>query len=274
MLDRILARKKQDLEEARDRVPLAELLDADPGRPVPSFEAALTRPQINVIAEIKYHSPSRGAFTCRRPPHEIGQLYLDNGAAAISILTEKHFFHGDLEFFRTVRDQETDLPLLRKDFIFDAYQLAEARAHGASAYLLIAACLSPGELQELIRAGRDFQLDALVEVHDAFELETAVESGARIIGVNNRDLRTFRVDLDTSFHLARLLEGETGFVLVSESGIREHVQLVELRDAGFDAFLVGSLLMDSSDPGAGLRNLLKTAPSGDREEELRRSLRT
>jgi indole-3-glycerol phosphate synthase len=113
-----------------------------------------------------------------------------------------------------------------------------------------------------------------VEVHDAFELETAVESGARIIGVNNRDLRTFQVNLDTSFKLARLLEGETGFVLVSESGIREHVQLVELRDAGFNAFLVGSLLMDSSDPGAGLRKLLQSKASEDREKELQRSLRT
>ena len=273
MLDRILARKKQDVEEAQARIPLAELLEADPGPAVPSFEAALTRPQINVIAEIKYHSPSRGAFTCRRPPQEIGQLYLDNGAAAISVLTERHFFHGDLEFIRTVRDQETGLPLLRKDFIFDAYQLAEARAHGASACLLIAACLSPERLKELIRDGRDFRLDALVEVHDAFELETAVESGARIIGVNNRDLRTFNVDLNTSFELARLLEGETGFVLVSESGIREHVQLLELRDAGFHAFLVGSLLMDSGDPGAGLRELLQTGAARDRQEELHGSLR-
>ena len=273
MLDRILARKRLDLEEARARVPLAELLEAGPGRPAPSFEAALTRPQINVIAEIKYRSPSRGAFTCRLPPREIGRLYLENGAAAISVLTEKHFFHGDLEFLRTVSEQETGLPLLRKDFIFDAYQLAEARAHGASAFLLIAACLSPERLQALIRAGQDFQLDALVEVHDAFELETAVESGARIIGVNNRDLRTFNVDLNTSFNLARLLEGETGFVLVSESGIREPVQLLELRDAGFDAFLVGSLLMDSADPGAGLRELLQTDSPRDREEELHGSLR-
>ena len=268
MLDRILVRKKQDLAEARDKVPLGELLEADPGQPAPSFEAALTRPEINVIAEIKYHSPSRGAFSCRLPPQEIARLYLDNGAAAVSVLTEKHFFHGDLNFIRTIREQETGLPLLRKDFIFDAYQLAEARAHGASAYLLIAACLSPGELRELIRSGQDFRLDALVEVHDAFELETAVESGARIIGVNNRDLRTFHVDLDTSFKLARLLEGESGFVLVSESGIREPVQLAELRDAGFDAFLVGSLLMDSDDPGAGLRELLQPNASEDREEEL------
>ena len=273
MLDRILARKKQDLAEARARVPLAELLGAEPGRPVPSFEAALTRPQINVIAEIKYQSPSRGAFTCRLPPQEIGRLYLDNGASAISVLTEEHFFHGDLEFIRTVSEQETGLPLLRKDFIFDAYQLAEARAHGASAFLLIAACLSPGRLRELIRGGRDFQLDALVEVHDAFELETAVESGARIIGVNNRDLRTFNVDLNTSFKLARMLEGETEYVLVSESGIREHVQLLELRDAGFDAFLVGSLLMDSADPGAGLRELLQAGAAQVREEELHGSLR-
>lgn len=272
MLDRILARKKQDLEEARARVPLGELLEVDTGRPAPSFEAALTRPRVNVIAEIKYHSPSRGAFSCRLSPQEIARLYLDNGAAAVSILTEEHFFRGDLEFIRTVREQETGLPLLRKDFIFHAYQLAEARAHGASAFLLIVACLSPGELRELIRSGREFRLDALVEVHDAFELETAVKSGARIIGVNNRDLRTFHVDLDTSFKLARLLEGETGFVLVSESGIREPVQLAELRDAGFDAFLVGSLLMDSADPGAGLRKLLQTDASEDREEELHRSL--
>ena len=274
MLDRILARKKQELQEARERIPLAELMKEETACPVPSFEAALTRPQINVIAEIKYQSPSRGAFACRLPPHEIGQLYLDNGAAAISVLTEKHFFHGDLEFIRAVREQETELPLLRKDFIFDAYQLAEARAHGASAYLLIVACLTPGELQDLIQSGQDYQLDALVEVHDAFELETAVESGARIIGVNNRNLRTFQVDLETSFTLARLLEGESGFVMVSESGIRERLQLVELRDAGFDAFLVGSLLMDSSDPGGELKRLVQAGADEGRKEELHRSLGT
>lgn len=237
---------------ARSRLPLNRLLDQIPEQPPPSFTAAITQPGINIIAEIKYRSPSRGRFACHLPPKELAGIYVENGAAALSVLTEKKYFDGDVEFLRAV---EVEAPLLRKDFIIDRYQVAEARFYGASAYLLIVSCLSRGELSGLISYGKDFQLDALVEVHDAFELEAALESGARLIGVNNRDLQTFQVDLRTSFEIARRMEKETGCILVAESGISEHSQIVELQDAGFSAFLIGSTLMDSADPGARLRQL-------------------
>ena len=173
----------------------------------------------------------------------------------MSVLTEKHYFSGDLSFLQEIAEEQPELALLRKDFIVDPYQVVEARSSGACAYLLIVACLSEQKLQSLIHYGQEFQLDALVEVHDPFELEKAINAGAGIIGVNNRNLRTFEVDLDTSFDIARRMEGEKGYTLISESGIEEHSQIVELQDAGFQAFLVGSIFMDASDPGRKLRQL-------------------
>ncbi len=255
MLDEILHSKKAELAETRLRIPLHDLMDQLPEEPPASFRAAITQPSIRIIAEIKYRSPSHGPFRCQRPPEEVGLAYQQNGAAALSVLTEKSYFDGDLKFLDLLHQKSSDLPLLRKDFIFDPYQVIEARVHGASAYLLIVACLSRSELQQLLQEGRECSLEALVEVHDPFELDAAIESGARIIGVNNRNLRTFKVDLDTSFDIARRLEGEQGFTLVSESGIREVEQIRDLQDAGFSAFLVGSSLMDTSDPGAALRAL-------------------
>ena len=214
----------------------------------------LSQPGVNIVAEIKYRSPSRGAFTCQLGPSDLAEVYAQNGARALSILTEKKYFDGDLGFLEEARRQ-SELPLLRKDFIVERYQVAEARVRGASAFLLIVSCLSSAELRDLISYGKDLQLDALVEVHDSFELERVMESGALIIGVNNRNLSTFEVDIQTSFELARRLEGEEGRILVCESGIREHTQIKELQDAGFSAFLIGSTLMDSSDPGETLRHL-------------------
>ena len=267
MLDKIVQRKRLELETIMSKVPLPELLKSQARDPGPSFRAAVTRTDINIIAEIKYRSPSRGSFPQPLLPQEIARLYEENGAAAISVLTEKHFFEGDLKYISTIRKQKIELPLLRKDFIFDPYQVLEARVHGASAYLLIASCLSQNQLKTLIRVGDDFELEALVEVHDPFDLEKAMESGARFIGINNRDLKTFRVDIETSFRLARFLEGEPGFVLVSESGIRYYQQLMELRDAGFSAFLVGSLLMESPNPGTSLRELLGKTSGMEKKKE-------
>lgn len=256
MLERIVASKRRELAQAMASVPLAALERDLPGEPPPRFAQTLQRPALNVIAEIKYRSPSRGRFPCRLPPGEVAKAYAEAGAAALSVLTDQPFFGGELANLDEARQALPEMPLLRKDFILDRYQIAEARLHGASAYLLIAACLSPGDLAGLLGRGGEYGLEALVEVHDPSELETAVESGARIIGINNRNLKTFEIDIGVSFDIARRLEGETGFTLVSESGLRERSQLLELQDAGFHGFLIGSSLMEAPDPGERLRELL------------------
>ena len=255
VLERIVASTKQDLIRTKESVPLEKLLGRIPEEPPVSLTSALAPPGVNIIAEIKYKSPSRGEFTCQLACRELAGIYSENGAVALSVLTEKNYFSGDLSFLQEIAEEQPELALLRKDFIVDPYQVVEARTSGACAYLLIVACLSEQQLQSLIHYGQEFQLDALVEVHDPFELEKAINAGAGIIGVNNRNLRTFEVDLDTSFDIARRMEGEGGYTLISESGIEEHSQIVELQDAGFQAFLVGSTFMDSSDPGRKLRQL-------------------
>ena len=255
VLEEIVASTKQELIQIKERVPLERLLGRIPEEPPVSFISALAQPGVNIIAEIKYKSPSRGEFACQLPCLELAGIYSENGAVALSVLTEKIYFSGDLSFLQEIAEEQPELALLRKDFIVDPYQVVEARSSGACAYLLIVSCLSEQQLQSLIHYGQEFQLDALVEVHDPFELEKAINAGAGIIGVNNRNLRTFEVDLDTSFDIARRMEGEGGYTLISESGIEEHSQIAELQDAGFQAFLVGSILMDSSDPGKKLRQL-------------------
>ncbi|MDA2931123.1 indole-3-glycerol phosphate synthase TrpC [Acidobacteria bacterium AH-259-O06] len=255
MLAEIVAFKKRELMDTKRQLPLDDLLRQVPDLSPPSFNAAITQAGINIIAEIKYKSPSHGSFACQLPPGDLAKVYSESGAVALSVLTEKNYFAGDLQFLEEIHKELPELPLLRKDFIVDRYQIAEARIKGASAYLLIVSCLSGEELCSLISYGRDFQLDALVEVHDPFELERAMRNNARIIGVNNRNLRTFEVDIDTSFDVAKRMEGEENYILVSESGINEHAQIAELQDAGFSAFLIGSTLMDSPDPGKKLRQL-------------------
>ena len=219
------------------------------------FLQAITQPGINIIAEIKYSSPSHGPFLCQRPAPEIAQIYKENGAAAISVLTDRERFRGDIKYLKEVADTEDCLPLLRKDFIKTPEQVREARENGASAFLLIVRDLRPDLMRQLIDLGVEEGLLPLVEVHNAFELETAIEQGVRVIGVNNRDLGTFNVDINTSFKIARLLEGEAGYTLVAESGIKERSEIVELKDAGYSAFLIGSVFMDAEDPGCRLREL-------------------
>lgn len=260
ILAEIITRTELEVQRQKAQLPLQFLLDRLGGEAfLPSFAEALARPGIHILAEIKYQSPSHGPFQCQLPPEEIAGSYVAQGASAISVLTEPHYFQGRLEYLRRIRDRldrETDrTPLLRKDFIVDRYQIPQSRWYGASAYLLIVAALEPFHLSDYISYGREFQLDALVEVHDPFELEEAVEAGARIVGVNNRDLRSFEVNLQTSFDLARRLEGEEGYLLVAESGISEPSQILELHDAGFNAFLIGSCFMESSDPGGALKAL-------------------
>ena len=255
MLEEMVSRKREELELVKQVTPAQELLRQLPKNSPASFQAALNREDINIIAEIKYRSPSHGPFACQMDPVEVAKIYSEAGAVAISVLTEQHYFAGKLQFLEDIHGELPQMPLLRKDFILDYYQVLEARLKGASAYLLIVSSLSVEELSSLISSGQEHELDALVEVHNLFELDRAVSAGARVIGVNNRNLKTFEVNIGTSFDIARRLEGEDHYILVSESGIQEHTQIAELKDAGFRAFLVGSVLMDASDPGEKLQGL-------------------
>ncbi len=212
--------------------------------------------RFNVIAECKRRSPSRGILRADYRPERIAQEYAAAGAAAVSVLTEPTFFDGRLSDLAAVR-AATDLPLLRKDFIVSPYQLAEARAAGADAVLLIVAALDEPGLRLLHDAAAEYELAVLVEIHDAAELSRALDAGAQIVGVNNRNLRTLEVDVEASHALIDRIPAAT--VSVAESGLRDSVDLVELRQAGYDAFLIGESLMTRESPGAALAALLRAA---------------
>jgi len=219
------------------------------------FESALASAgHVNVIAECKRRSPSRGVLRAEYDPVAIAREYAKAGAAAISVLTEPTFFDGSLADLSAVR-AAVDLPLLRKDFIVSEYQLFEARAAGADAVLLIVAALRPVELKALHDRAEEFGLDVLVEVHDALELAIAVDAGARIIGVNNRNLRTLDVDLQASEDLIARLPADA--LAVSESGLRTAEDIQRLRQLGYRAFLIGERFMTVDNPGAALKGLLE-----------------
>jgi indole-3-glycerol phosphate synthase len=254
ILERILARKRERLNEAKREIPFGELLSTMPtsfgtGR----FIRPLQRDGINVIAEIKRRSPSKGVIRENFDPVMIARNYTANGAAAISVLTEEDFFDGSLDFLRVV-DEVTDRPLLRKDFIFDQYQVYEAAHAGADAILLIVAMLDGTQLNDLLQAAYGLGLDALVEVHDLVEIERAMKCDVRLLGVNNRDLRTFETKLETSLELAGELP--KSITLVSESGIRTRDDIERLRAAGFNALLIGEELLRADDEGRALRDLI------------------
>ncbi len=221
----------------------------------PSFRRAVRRrggEGIKVIAEVKRSSPSRGPIRPDLAVEDLVRSYERGGACAVSVLTEPEHFGGSLDDLVRARTA-TALPLLRKDFILDPYQLLEARACGAGAVLLIAALLPGGELARLLAEAEGLDLDALVEIHDEAELETALQAGAAVIGINNRDLRTLAVDLETTSRLAPLVPPHK--VLVSESGYTQRGQLSGLADLGVDAVLVGEALVRDGDPGRALREL-------------------
>lgn len=254
ILERIVAARRRALEQAKKTTPAAKLEErAAVAPPVRDFATALTREGLNVITELKKASPSRGVLRADYNPAQLASALEAAGACALSVLTEPEFFHGSLEDLQVARSV-TKLPVLRKDFIFDPYQLYEARAAGADAFLLIAAILRTAELQQLITLGKQLGLAALVEVHTADELERALEAGAERVGVNNRDLRTFEVNVETSLRLVEAIPDDC--VAVSESGLRGHDDLKRLRAAGFDAFLIGEHLMQAAEPAAALRKLL------------------
>jgi len=220
---------------------------------------------VAVIAELKKTSPSKGLI---RPNFRVAELAREleaAGAAALSVLTDEEYFGGSLNNL-DLASAVTVLPCLRKDFIVDEYQVVEARAHHADAILLIVAALEPAELINLQRRARELQLDVLCEVHDAAELQRALDAGFDMIGVNNRDLHTFRVDLKTSLTLAERMPA--GVVKVAESGIGGADDVAKLRQAGFDAFLIGESLMRAASPGAALQELLSQSAAVDKQRNL------
>jgi indole-3-glycerol phosphate synthase len=249
ILARIVERKREEL--ARDSARLGELEKRAYGRDdFRDFKAALKRPAI--IAEIKKASPSKGVLCQHFDPAAIARQYQQGGAAALSVLTDHDFFQGSLADLEAAR-AATRLPVLRKDFTIGDFHVIEAAAHGADAILLIAAILEPKELRRFRELAATFHMSAIVEVHDAEELQSAIESGAEIIGVNNRDLRTFEVNLGNSEHLSNAIPA--GVTKIAESGIHSADDVRRLMKAGFDAFLVGERLMKSADPASALREL-------------------
>ena len=253
ILARIVASKRADL--ARTVQPL-EAWERAAGLRLSSrrdFRAALAARPPAIIAEIKKASPSKGLLSHDFAPARIASAYESGGAAALSVLTDEAFFQGSLADLEAAR-AAVSLPVLRKDFTIDPSQILEAAAHGADAILLIAAILSARQLRDFREIAAGLRLSALVEVHNRAELDAAIESGADLIGVNNRNLATFEVTLETSLSLAGHMP--PGALLVSESGIHDAADIVRLRAAGYHAFLVGEHLMKSADPAAALRKLV------------------
>lgn len=256
VLDGIVARTRQDVADRSAKHSLEEMrAAAEQQAPARPFAARLSRPaHVNVIAEHKRRSPSRGAIREDLEPEDVAKGYEAGGAAALSVLTDEPFFGGRLEHLTAAR-AATALPALRKDFIVDPWQVWEARAAGADAVLLIVAALEDDSLRALLALAREAGLEALVEVHNRRELDRALGAGAAIVGVNNRDLRTLEVSLQTALALATAMP--KGVVTVAESGIRTGEDIRKLQGAGFDAFLIGERLMGSPDPGQALRSLLE-----------------
>ncbi|MQA30156.1 MAG: indole-3-glycerol phosphate synthase TrpC [Luteitalea sp.] len=266
LLETIVAAARRIVRVRAEREPLAELARrADRQRPRPgAFRQAVGRAgRVNIIAECKRRSPSRGVLRADYNPVSLAAGYAAAGAAAISVLTEPTFFDGALEHLAAVRGA-VDTPLLRKDFIVSEYQLLEARAAGADAILLIVAALSPGELGSLLRRAEGLGLDALIEVHSARELAIALDAGAAVVGVNNRNLRTLAVDVHASEELIASMPPQV--IAVSESGLMSAGDLRRLAALGYRAFLIGERFMTDPDPGAALGALIGLAepahPSG------------
>jgi len=260
VLDRIMEARRAEVDHRKRVLPETALkygVKAAP--PVRDFAAALSRDAINVLAELKPASPSRGIIRDPFDAPALGKALESAGAAALSVLTEGEFFRGSLKNLRDAR-KEIALPVLRKDFIFDPWQVWESRANDADSFLLIVAALSDELLRDLIALGRELGMEPLAEVHTREELDRALGAGSRIVGVNNRDLKTLTVRLETSYELIGQIPEEC--LAVAESGLRSHDDLKELHAAGFDAFLIGEHLMLSPDPGAALRALLPPASGG------------
>jgi len=257
-LNEVVARTRDDVEARRMQVPLEQLQEAlQPAPRARPFSEALVQEGISLISEMKRASPSRGPIRPDATVTDIVRAYEGAGASACSVLTEPHWFGGSLDDLREARSA-CDLPLLRKDFIVDPYQLVEARLAGADAVLLIVAALTPDELSSLHDQAGQIGLDCLVEVHDDDEMKTALECGVEIIGVNNRNLQTLEVDPETALRL--LVDAPAGTIVVAESGITSRDDVQRLEEAGVDAILVGEALMREDDPAVAVHALLGTRP--------------
>jgi indole-3-glycerol phosphate synthase len=255
ILDDIVEVKRREVAERKKTIPLAALEKSIGGMPpTRDFRKALDGGECAIIAEVKRRSPSRGVIRQDFDPVRIARAYEENGAAAVSVLTDGTFFGGSSEDLTAVKGA-VKLPVLRKEFIIDPWQIAETRGIGADALLLIAAILREDELRRYRELAALLGLASLVEVHDRRELEKALSSGAEIIGINNRDLRTFTTDIATSLALAPLVPAEK--VIVSESGIRSRTEIEVLMRAGVRGFLIGETLVAAPDIGAALRRLLE-----------------
>jgi indole-3-glycerol phosphate synthase len=257
ILDRIVAAKREEIAAARKKVPLAAMrADAESRVLTRDFEGALRRRIATghsaVIAEIKKASPSRGVLRADFIPADIAQSYAQSGAACLSVLTDRQFFQGQIDYLKQAR-ASCDLPVLRKDFMVDPYQVYESRAIGADCILLIAACLDDGSMAELEAVARSLDMAVLVEVHDMRELERGLKLKTPLVGVNNRDLRTFEVSLDTTLSLLKEVPHDR--LLVTESGIVTRADVKKMREAGVHAFLVGEAFMRAEDPGEALSTL-------------------
>ena len=255
ILDKIVATKREELAASMREVPIGALHDAIAARPMAlDFAAALRKDGVSLIAEVKKASPSKGLLREDFRPVELAATYVQNGASAVSVITDGHFL-GETAHLTAVKESGASgtAPVLRKDFLFDPYQVYEARAIGADTYLLIVDILSASQLSELIDVGRSLGMNPLVETHDEDEIAIAVDAGAEVIGINNRDLHTFVTDLATTERLAPSIPSDK--VIVSESGISTPDDLARLRPYGVDAALVGEALVTADDTGAKVRAL-------------------
>jgi indole-3-glycerol phosphate synthase len=283
-LDRILEHKRAEVARQQIKIPQAQLEARIAAAPIPrDFAAALRRPgRAALIAEVKKASPSKGVLVERFDPLALARTYAENGAAAISVLTDVRFFQGSLKHLEGIRAQGTGAadyptdpysrspvpcPLLRKDFILDPYQVYEARAYGADALLLIVAALDDPALAALLALTHELGMQALVEVHDDDELDRALAAGATIVGVNNRDLRTFVTTLATTERLAARLPAYNRPLLVSESGIATAADVARVRAWGADAVLVGEALMTAPDVAARVRELAGVTSDEPRQDD-------
>lgn len=257
VLDRILEARRADVEHRKKVVPETVLkYGVKAASPPRGFSSALSRDGLNIIAELKPASPSRGVIRDPFDAVALARSLEAAGAAALSVLTEPEFFNGSLKNMRDAR-KEIALPVLRKDFIFDPWQVWEARANDADSFLLIVAALSDGLLRDLMSLGRELGMEPLVEVHTHQELQRALAAGARIVGVNNRDLKTLTVRPELSLELIQEIPEDC--IAIAESGLRAADDLRKLRASGFDAFLIGEFLMEAPNPGAALKSLLTPA---------------
>ena len=255
ILDDIVAYKRQELEEAKKELPLRELVSAAAETPpaIDFLDLHAKTPGVKIISEIKKASPSKGVIRDDFDHFSIAREYEASGAFALSVLTDRKFFDGDISYLSDIR-AHSELPILRKDFTIDPYQVYEARRHGADLVLLIVAVLDRGEIEEYLSLARSLGMNCIVEVHGEEELETALLAGSEIIGINNRDLRTFDVSLDVSKRLSGMVP--EGKILISESGISSVEDMAGLMDFGIDTFLIGETFMKAKSPGEALRGFL------------------